>query len=276
MYGRKFDIGLFAMRFFIIPLIILACTACAAQSNTAADPEPAQGLGWRIASLEQGFMELQEEQARQSREVALLAQAADSRFTVLEARVDAVQAEQEEPAKPQTAASAKDLSQRIVAERVTKPAPTRRVATKPTPAKPAAKETAPERTHVAEAATPAKKLYDKALELTFAEDWRKARPLWKEFIATYQDHELIPNALYWMAETYYDEKDYTQAILGFRDVARRFPDHHKTPDALLKIGFSYERLNDVENARFYLRTLLDEYPGSDPAPLAKQKLDQLR
>lgn len=119
-------------------------------------------------------------------------------------------------------------------------------------------------------------LYDRALELCRAGRTAEARPLFQQFLEHYQGSSLTPNAMYWLGETYYHEQDFAQAILTFKDVPRLYPDHPKAAAAMLKTGYSYARMGDVQNARFYLQTLLEEYPDSEPAALARQKLATLQ
>ena len=75
--------------------------------------------------------------------------------------------------------------------------------------------------------------------------------------------------------TYYSEKDYAQSILSFKEVTGRYPKHDKASAALLKIGMSYDNVGDKDNAVFYLRALVEDFPKSDPAKLAKTELKRL-
>lgn len=121
----------------------------------------------------------------------------------------------------------------------------------------------------------AKQLYQQALGQLRAKRTEEARKFFNEFLGANPGHELEPNALYWLGESYYHEQRFAQAILTFKEVARRFPQHDKAAAAMLKAGFSYEKLGDMDNARFYLQTLVDEYPQSDPARMARNKLKSL-
>ena len=87
--------------------------------------------------------------------------------------------------------------------------------------------------------------------------------------------KLVPNALYWKGETYYSQKDFIQAILTFKEVTGRFPKHDKSASALLKIGMSYDKVGDPDNAVFYLRALVEDFPKSSPARLARKELSRL-
>lgn len=115
--------------------------------------------------------------------------------------------------------------------------------------------------------------YEDAVKLVKDGNVSRGRQLLNAFIQENPQSKLLPNAYYWLGETFYHDKRYAQAILTFREVTSRYPKHDKAAAALLKIGFAYEQLGDKPNARFYLGNLLQEYPNSEPATLAKEALD---
>ena len=95
------------------------------------------------------------------------------------------------------------------------------------------------------------------------------------FLESYPSSAYAPNALYWIGESHYSQSQWDQAILSFKDVVARFPKHAKAADALLKLGMCYEKLKDKDNARFHYEALLEDFPGSRAAGLAKPKLAAL-
>ncbi|WP_244963676.1 tol-pal system protein YbgF [Oceanidesulfovibrio marinus] len=116
--------------------------------------------------------------------------------------------------------------------------------------------------------------YTEAVRLTRSGNTEKGRQMLRAFIMENPDSPLVPNAYYWLGETYYHDKRYAQAILTFKEVTSRFPKDPKAAASLLKIGYSYEMLGDKNNARFYLNALLEDYPKSEPAKLARKALDE--
>ena len=95
------------------------------------------------------------------------------------------------------------------------------------------------------------------------------------FLENYPSSAYAPNALYWIGESHYSQAQWDQAILSFKDVVARFPKHAKAADALLKLGMCYEKLKDKDNARFHYEALLEDFPASRAAGLAKPKLSAL-
>ena len=96
-----------------------------------------------------------------------------------------------------------------------------------------------------------------------------------DFIRDYPKSSLLPNAHYWLGETYFDQHKFVEAILAFKDVPDLFPKHHKAPDALLKIVSCYMWLDDEQNATFYLGLLLKGYPNARATKLARKRYAKL-
>jgi tol-pal system protein YbgF len=137
-----------------------------------------------------------------------------------------------------------------------------------TPAAPLRKEGAPR--------TPAgggeQAAYDAALNFYERRQWDAALESFQNFLRQYPGGSLAPNALYWLGETHYAAGRTDLAIMEFKKVAEAYPRHAKTAAALLKAGYAYARLGDRENARFYWQILLDDFPDSAPAALARKRL----
>jgi tol-pal system protein YbgF len=115
-------------------------------------------------------------------------------------------------------------------------------------------------------------LYQQAYETMRAGDAAKARELFSKFLNLHPKHALAANAHYWLGETYYSEKNFEQAILEFQEVIKNFPDKEKVPAAMLKQGMAFTELGDTKSANYIYKKLVDEYPKSEEAKLAKEKL----
>jgi tol-pal system protein YbgF len=116
-------------------------------------------------------------------------------------------------------------------------------------------------------------LYNKALALLRDKGLPAlARRQFILFMDNFPGSSLMPNVLYWLGETYYTEKRYERAIGSFARVIQMFPRHSKAPDALLKIGYCREKLNEMPAARFHLKELILRYPKSGSAKRAQTKL----
>lgn len=119
-------------------------------------------------------------------------------------------------------------------------------------------------------------IYQKALDAFKAGDMPGTRTLMTKFIESNPNHELIPNARYWIGETFYNEKNYEQAILEFQEVVKQFPKKEKAPAAMLKQALSFKALKDLKSTQYLLKLLAADYPKSEEARKAKVLLKELK
>jgi TolA-binding protein len=52
-----------------------------------------------------------------------------------------------------------------------------------------------------------------------------------------------------------------------------FPQHRKIPDALYKAGVAYQNIGDIGKANEALQRVLNEYPESSAARLARERVN---
>jgi len=117
--------------------------------------------------------------------------------------------------------------------------------------------------------------YQVAFELLKEERYDQAAASFKEFLAAFPDSQLVGNAQYWLAESYYASNDYEQALSDFRVVVDDHPRSTKVPDALLKMGLCNYNLQRWDDARLTLTRVQQEYAETTAARLAGQYLDRM-
>lgn len=115
-------------------------------------------------------------------------------------------------------------------------------------------------------------MYKHGLQLLEKGRNAEGRERLEEFLTEFPNDPLVPNAVYWVGESYYSQKDYLLAVDLFREVLRRFPESSKAKSAMLKIGYSYKRLDELSEARRYLLKVVEKYPKSNEARLARKML----
>lgn len=106
-------------------------------------------------------------------------------------------------------------------------------------------------------------------------DTAGARQMFLEFIGKWKDDNLAGNAQYWIGETFYAEKRWREAVFEFRKVPDVYPKSEKAPDALLKIAFGFVELGLADDAKLFLEEVQHNYPKSNAAKLAKDKIAEL-
>ncbi len=102
--------------------------------------------------------------------------------------------------------------------------------------------------------------YNRALSDCMSGQYNQAIKIFRQVLKYQQPHELKDNAQYWLAECYYAQKRYIQALAEFPKVKQLFPEADKVFDAELKIAYTYYKLNRLEAARHRLLQLSKEWP----------------
>ena len=107
-----------------------------------------------------------------------------------------------------------------------------------------------------------KEQYDHAKSLLRRANYPEAEQALLAFVAAYPDGTLTGNALYWLGETYYVRGEFRLAAIRFAEGYKRFPDHPKGPDNLLKLGMSLGKLNKNREACTSLSQIGRQYPNA--------------
>ena len=117
-----------------------------------------------------------------------------------------------------------------------------------------------------------KRLYDTAYLDLNRGNYSLSMQGFREFLRQSPESDLGDNAQYWIGECLYAQRQYREAIEEFLEVRERYPRGDKVPAALLKIGYSFLQLEDRASARRYLNLVIEKFPNSDEAGLARAKL----
>ncbi|MFH1146457.1 MAG: tol-pal system protein YbgF [Pseudomonadota bacterium] len=133
------------------------------------------------------------------------------------------------------------------------------------------KPDAPTEQKTAPANRTAKEDYDEAYELFKKNELVACRDKFEAFLKKHPKSELAGNAQYWLAESYFQQDRYEEAILEYEKV---LSDHKgpKVPSALLKQGLAFHQLGDKKTAGYLLEKLIKEYPKSEQALSARTTL----
>jgi len=118
--------------------------------------------------------------------------------------------------------------------------------------------------------------YDDAFKSLRGGDYVKSSRDFRTFIQQYPDSPLLPNAFYWLGESYYATSNYQVALEAFQHLVSQFPQSEKVPDAMLKVGYSQIELKQVDAGKSTLKTVTAKYPGSKAAGLAQERLRRLQ
>jgi TolA-binding protein len=172
----------------------------------------------------------------------------------------------------------------------------RQLAARPVPARPASPPAPPPATARPPATAPvarpagegpgAEQAYQTAyLDFTKG-NYTLAISAFREFIRRFPDAAQADDAQYWIGESYFSlgrssaaqgqgekaTQALEQSVQEFRKVALNYPRGDRVPTAIYKEALALLELRQTPAARDRLRYLIDHFPQSEEAPLAKDRL----
>ena len=117
--------------------------------------------------------------------------------------------------------------------------------------------------------------YRHAFNLLKQSLYDRAIKAFREFLARYPGTEYAGNAQFWLAESYYVNSRFGQALVEYSTLVQRYPESPKLAQAKLKAAFCQHELGQVEAARRQLDEIIQQYPGTTVASLAQDRLAQI-
>ena len=94
-----------------------------------------------------------------------------------------------------------------------------------------------------------------------------------EYMRYYPETDFTDNAQYWIGECLYGKKEYAEAIEAWNTLFRNHPSSDKLPDGRVKKGMALERLGRRSQALVEYRYVVDRYPTSPAARIARERLN---
>ena len=116
-------------------------------------------------------------------------------------------------------------------------------------------------------------LYRKALELFDASRYAEAIEAFRDLIISYPEGNYSADAYFWSGELYLAQDLLEDARENYLVVTKEFINHNRVSDSLYKLGLIERALLDEETANSYFSKLIEEYPDTGAAELAKKSLE---
>lgn len=117
-----------------------------------------------------------------------------------------------------------------------------------------------------------KRQFDEALARLRAADFAGGAAGLNSLLQRFPTSGYRESALYWLGNAHYGLRDYKEAIIAFKQVVDRAPDHARAPESLLSIANCYGELKDTEGTRKSLEQLIKQYPQTEAAQAARDRL----
>ncbi len=103
-------------------------------------------------------------------------------------------------------------------------------------------------------------LYALAYNYLLAGDYELAEQAFRQYSQTYPSASDAPDAQYWLGESLYQQKKYTDAAEVFLDAQKAHPDNGKAPEMMLKLGMSLAKLKNSDTACVTYKEVARRYP----------------
>lgn len=116
---------------------------------------------------------------------------------------------------------------------------------------------------------PADAVYAKGLASFNSRQYQQALGIFQEFSRNFKTSTLMPNALFWIGECYFQLGDFANAALAYQEVIEKYPKSSKHPDALFKRGVAFAKLGNPGAAKLSFKEVIEKYPNSAFANRAK-------
>lgn len=117
-----------------------------------------------------------------------------------------------------------------------------------------------------------KRQFEEALAQLRQADFAGGLSALNNFLKRYPSTGYKESALYWLGNAYYGQRDYKQSISVFRSLLSAAPQHARAPEALLSIANCHTELKETKSARKALDDLIKNYPDSEAALVARERL----
>ena len=117
--------------------------------------------------------------------------------------------------------------------------------------------------------SPARPQFDAALNLLAKARYDDARAAFRAFADSNPDDELTPQAVYWIGDIAYVQKDYAGAAHAFVEQLKKYPSSTRAPDSMLKLGQSLIQLGQTKEGCVTLGAIASKDPNASKSIVAQ-------
>lgn len=118
-----------------------------------------------------------------------------------------------------------------------------------------------------------RRLWDNAFKDMYRGQHDLAISGFSDYLKYCPNGDLSDNSQYWIAEAYYEMRQFERAIEEYKKVLDNYPDSEKRATAYFKLGRCYEDLGDKKKALEYFLILRNDYPGTVEFEQVRDKIE---
>ncbi|MBN8486640.1 MAG: tol-pal system protein YbgF [Burkholderiales bacterium] len=121
-----------------------------------------------------------------------------------------------------------------------------------------------------------KRAYEEAIAVLRSGDFDKAAGALQAVMRRWPQSGYTDSLRYWLGNAQYGMRAYKDALATFRQFMAAAPDHLRAPEAQLALANCQVELKDNKGAKRSLEDLVKQYPKSEAAVAARERLAVLR
>jgi tol-pal system protein YbgF len=119
-------------------------------------------------------------------------------------------------------------------------------------------------------------VFDAAMAALRASQFARAAELFTQMRERFPASGYMGHVLYWEGNAHYAARQYEPAVQSFDRLIKALPQHPKAPESLLSLASCYVELKNVRASRAALEQLVKDYPDTEAAVTARERLARLR
>ena len=120
------------------------------------------------------------------------------------------------------------------------------------------------------------KAYEDALAVFRNGDFAGATTAFNDFVKRHPKSGYVVPSLFWLGNAQYANRSYANAIANFNTLLSKAPNHMRAAESMLSVANCQLELKDIKLARKTLADVVKNYPHTEAATAATERLAKLK
>lgn len=120
------------------------------------------------------------------------------------------------------------------------------------------------------------KAYEDALAVFRNGDFAAATIAFNDFVKRHPKSGYVVPSLFWLGNAQYANRSYANAIANFNTLLNKAPNHMRAAESMLSVANCQLELKDIKLARKTLADVVKNYPHTEAAAAATERLAKLK